>query len=337
MNKKNIRFASASVDFYFGTSFGTLKQIVDPSRTILITDQNVWDLHQKRFRGWKTIVVPPGEASKVQATVDTVINQLIQMAADRTYSLVGVGGGVVTDLTGYIASVYMRGIPFGFVPTTVLALVDASIGGKNGIDVGAYKNMVGVIRQPRFILQDIIFLNTLPQKEWANGFAEIIKHAAIANASVFRYLEEHGPAYFQKHKKEACALIQKNALLKAAIVQKDEEERSLRKLLNFGHTLGHAIENAYGLSHGEAISIGMAKAADISSQLTGFKGSSRLKELLQRYHLPVSHSFNTDAVIRILSADKKKDGNAINYILLEKIGKAVIRPIPIVDFQKYLS
>ena len=145
--------------------------------------------------------VKSGEEYKVQATVDTIIEQLIAMEADRKTTLVGIGGGVVTDITGYVASVYMRGITFGFVPTTFLAMVDASIGGKNGIDVGVYKNMVGIIRQPSFILHDLIFLNTLPQSEWENGFAEIIKHACIKDAAMFRELETNSLKKYQDGKK----------------------------------------------------------------------------------------------------------------------------------------
>src|SRR5215211_1810927 len=157
MQKKTFRFSNASVDFYFAGGFAYLKKIVDQKNSVLITDDNVFLHHQKRFKNWNTIVLKPGEEFKIQATVDSVVEQLIAMEADRTTTLIGVGGGVITDLTGYIASVYMRGVRFGFVPTSLLAMVDASIGGKNGIDVGNYKNMVGIIRQPAFILHDLIF------------------------------------------------------------------------------------------------------------------------------------------------------------------------------------
>ena len=160
------KFGSSSTAFFFAAGISHLKKITDPKATILITDQNLFDAHAQRFKGWKTIVLKPGEEFKVQSTVDTIIQQLIDMEADRKTTLVGIGGGVITDITGYVASVYMRGLRFGFIPTSLLALVDASIGGKNGIDVGVYKNMVGVIRQPSFILHDMIFLNTLPQREW---------------------------------------------------------------------------------------------------------------------------------------------------------------------------
>jgi 3-dehydroquinate synthase len=166
MQKKTFRFSNASVDYYFSGGVQHLKQVVDQKNTIIVTDENVFSAHQKRFKNRNTIVLKPGEEYKIQATVDAVIGQLIEMKADRTTTLIGVGGGVVTDLTGYVASVYMRGIRFGFIPTTLLSLVDASIGGKNGIDVGVYKNMVGIIRQPSFILHDLIFLNTLPENEW---------------------------------------------------------------------------------------------------------------------------------------------------------------------------
>src|SRR4029453_3783228 len=150
---------------------------------------------------WSTIILQPGEEYKVQETVNTIVQQLIEIEADRKFTLVGVGGGVITDLTGYVASVYMRGISFGFIPTSLLAMVDASIGGKNGIDVGVYKNMVGIIRQPKFILHDMIFLNSLPQKEWENGFAEIIKHAAIKDETMFRELENSSFKKYQGRQK----------------------------------------------------------------------------------------------------------------------------------------
>jgi len=329
MQKKTFRFSNASVDYYFAGGISHLKEIVDNKNTILITDENVFAHHQKRFKNWNTIVLKPGEEYKVQATVDSIIEQLIEMEADRKTTLVGVGGGVITDLTGYVASVYMRGIRFGFVPTTLLSLVDASIGGKNGIDVGVYKNMVGIIRQPSFILHDLVLLNSLPENEWRNGFAEIIKHACIKDAAMFRELEKNDLNFYQKRKKETGALIQRNALIKTKVVQQDEFEQGDRKLLNFGHTLGHALENQYELSHGEAISIGMTYAASLSQQLKKFKQTERVVNVLEKYGLPTFAQFDKDKVINVLKMDKKKTKDSINFILLERIGKAVIQPISI--------
>ena len=329
MQKKTIRFGPAAVDYYFAGGFAQLKEIVDQKTAVIITDENVFAAHQKRFKNWHTIVLKAGEEFKVQATIDTIIEQLIAFEADRNFVLIGVGGGVITDITGYAASVYMRGIKFGFVPTSLLALVDASIGGKNGIDVGVYKNMVGVIRQPAFILHDLIFLNTLPEAEWQNGFAEIIKHACIKDAAMFRQLQSCDIFFYQKRKKETCALIQRNALLKTKVVQADEFEKGERKLLNFGHTLGHALENQYELSHGQAISIGMVYAATISEGITGFKRKNVVADLLEQYGLPAHATFDKEKVISVLKMDKKKTKDSIHFILLERIGKAVIQTISI--------
>lgn len=337
MEKKTFRFGTTTVDYYFAGGFSKLKELVDPKRTILITDENVYRHHAKKFKGWDTIVLKPGEEFKVQATVDAVIDQLIEMGADRTTTLVGVGGGVITDLTGYVAAIYMRGISFGFVPTTLLALVDASIGGKNGIDVGIYKNMVGSIRQPAFILHDLAFLNTLPEIEWKSGFAEIIKHASIKDATMFKQLEGNTINTFQKSKKQTCNLIQRNALIKTKVVMQDEFEKGDRKLLNFGHTLGHALENQYELTHGEAISIGMVYAANLSQQITGFKQASRVISLLDQYQLPTFAQFNKEKVITALSKDKKKVKDTVHFILLEKLGKAIVQPISIDQIYQTLS
>lgn len=327
--QKTFQFITSAVTYYLADGFSRLKEIVDPKNAIIITDENVYGHHQKRFKGWNSIVLKSGEEYKVQATVDSVIEQLIEMEADRKTTLVGVGGGVITDLTGYIASIYMRGIPYGFVPTSLLAMVDASIGGKNGIDVGVYKNMVGIIRQPSFLLYDLAFLKTLPENEWRNGFAEIIKHACIKDAAMFKALEEESLTSYQKKKQQLSSLIQRNSLLKTKIVQQDEFEKGDRKLLNFGHTLGHALENQYELSHGEAISIGMTYASRLSQKLLRFKSPDRVIQLLEKYSLPTFAQFDKDKVINVLKMDKKKTKDSINFILLERIGKGVIQPIPI--------
>lgn len=329
MVKKNYRFNGAAVDYYLPGSMGGLKNMVPKGTTVIITDENVFEHHQQRFKGWNTIVLKSGEQYKTQLTVDSVVEQLIALGADRTWTLVGIGGGVITDLTGYIASIYMRGLAFGFVPTTLLAMVDASIGGKNGVDVGIYKNMVGTIRQPAFILWDITFLKTLPEDEWRNGFAEIIKHACIRDRGMFAELEKREPSFFYKKKGETMALIQRNVLIKTGVVQKDQFESGDRKLLNFGHTLGHALENQYELSHGQAISIGMTFAARLSAELTGFKQVDKVINLLEKYGLPTDVIYNKKKVFNALQKDKKKGAGAINFILLNKIGKGLIQSIPV--------
>ena len=329
MKKQTFRFSNASVDYYFDGSLGRLHEIADPAGTIVITDEHVYQAHAKKISRWNTIVLKPGEEYKNQATVDAIIEKLIEMGADRTSTLVGLGGGVITDITGYVASVYMRGIRFGFVPTTVLAMVDASIGGKNGIDVGVYKNMVGVIRQPAFLMHDVSLLKSLPDTEWRNGFAEIIKHACIKDAALFRKLEGGSVSAYRKNKQALLQLIRRNALLKTKVVQQDEFESGDRKLLNFGHTLGHAIENMYELSHGQAISIGMTYACHISEQFTGFRQTERVTQLLSRYGLPTYADFDKKKAFEILKKDKKKTKAEMSYVLLDKIGKGRIQNIPL--------
>lgn len=336
MQKTTFRFGSKSTDYYFAGGFSQLKEIVDKKAAVIITDENVFAAHQNKFKGWNTIVLKAGEQYKIQQTVDAVIEQLIEIGADRRWTLIGVGGGVITDLTGYIASVFLRGIRFGFVPTSLLALVDASIGGKNGIDVGDYKNMVGTINQPSFILHDLIFLNTLPDKEWRNGFAEIIKHACIKDAAMFNELEKRDVNFYQKKKKELCELIQRNALIKTKVVQKDERENGERRLLNFGHTLGHAIENQYQLMHGEAVAIGMGFAARLSGQLLKFNEAARIEIVLTQYGLPSAAAYDKNKVFAVLKGDKKKENDIIHFILLDKIGKGIIRTVSLNDLYEYL-
>jgi len=336
---KHIRykFSHSITDYYLAGGFSLLRIIVGVNDSVIITDENVYDAHTKKFRNRNVIVLKPGEEYKVQETVDSIIEQLIAFKADRKTILIGAGGGTITDITGYVASVYMRGIQFGFVPTTLLAMADASIGGKNGVNVGVFKNMIGTVRQPQFILHDMAFLNTLPQNEWENGFAEIIKHACIKDAVMFKELEENSIKKYQKSKKGICDLVQRNVILKTKVVQRDEFEKGERRLLNFGHTLGHALENQYELSHGQAISIGMTYAALISEKLVGFKEANRVTDLLLQFDLPTFAEFHRKKVFDVLAMDKKKEKQNINYVLLEKVGKGIIKSVPLKQVENLIS
>ena len=327
MQKKRFLFSDKTTVFYFDAAFALLETIVPKEKVVIVTDEHVLKAHQRKLKGYNTIVLKPGEAYKVQQTVDAVIDQLILMGADRQTVLVGFGGGVVTDLTGYVAGIYMRGIAVGYIPTTLLAMVDAAIGGKNGIDVGVYKNMVGLIRQPSFLIYDYSLLKTLPLQEWKNGFAEIIKHACIKDAKMFLELEQNRLSKYRKQPALLGKLVLRNALLKIKVVQNDEFEKGDRKLLNFGHTLGHAIENMYQLSHGEAISIGMTYAVFMSQQLQQYQEPERVIKLLQQYGLPTLVKFDAKKAFDVLLKDKKRSAESIHYILLQKTGKAVVQPI----------
>ena len=339
MNTIEQIFSEKTVTYYFDAEFLYLKQLVKKENVVILTDENVYAHHSKKFEGYKLIKFPAGEQYKNQTTVDQIINELIKLEADKNTMLIGVGGGVVTDIAGYVAAIYMRGIKFGLVPTSILAMVDAAIGGKNGIDVGVYKNMVGTIRQPDFIFYDYAFLQTLPVKEWVNGFAEIIKHACIKDALLFSMLEKYTLHELQTDTTLIAELIEKNVAIKNDIVTKDEFEKGDRKLLNFGHTIGHAIENMHQLPHGHAVSIGMVAACTLSEQISGlhFEEAKRIIKLLAKYHLPVIIETDHEKIFEVLKMDKKRVNGAINFILLEKIGHAVIKPIPLESLHQHLK
>ncbi len=337
MQKKSFTFSTSTVQYYFDADFGYLDKLVNKDSTILLADENFALKNKKSLAAWKTIIVPSGEQHKIQHTVDKIIELLISLGADRSTTLVGIGGGVVTDITGYVASIFMRGVRFAYVPTTVLGMTDAAIGGKNGINVGLHKNMVGLIRQPNFILFDYKLLKTLPKDEWVNGFAEIIKHACIHDAAMFAMLEEQKISFFQKDSSHLAKLIQRNVLLKTKTVLIDEFETGERKLLNFGHTIGHAVENLYKIPHGHAVSIGMGVACKISEQLTGFNQTDSVTKLLKQYGLPPQFHFDKEAVWELLLSDKKIKSGNIHYVVLNKIGKASTLSLPLEQLHKMIQ
>jgi 3-dehydroquinate synthase len=325
-----VQIGGKTILYHFNASIHAPEFLNDHRNKVLLTDTNVAQHLPERLRRMPCIAIPAGEKSKQQATADHIIGQMLEMGADKETLLVGIGGGVVTDLAGYVASIYMRGIAFGLVPTTLLAMVDAAIGGKNGVDLGQYKNLAGTIYQPDFIHFDYALTDTLPLDEWESGFAEIIKHACIADATLFAELQSKQLSDFRENKEALHALVKRNVLIKTSIVAEDEQGTGKRHLLNFGHTLGHPIELLCNLPHGHAVSIGMMLAAGISEEINGFSSAekSALKTLLEKYGLPVSVDTDTKKLTELAIKDKKKSGDAIRFVLLRSIGDADVIKIP---------
>jgi 3-dehydroquinate synthase len=329
--QQTVTFPSGTVNYLFESSFADIWQTCDKEYTVIVTNEHIAKLYGRLFKDVKMLVLPPMESSKDLHTIGSLSRQLLEMEATRKAMLVGVGGGVITDITGFLASVYMRGVSFGFVPTTLLAMVDASVGGKNGVNLGMNKNIIGTITQPKFILYDTRFLDTLPDDEWSNGFAEIIKCACIFDAEMFNELSTHTISYYKDQNNEALdALIKKCADWKNKTVIADEREAGIRKLLNFGHTAAHAIENLYEIPHGKAVGIGMVIACKVSEHIAGLDSgvTERLTSLLSRYHLPVKMKIDAKKAMEILRMDKKRNDDLVDYIVLEKLGQAAIRTMP---------
>jgi 3-dehydroquinate synthase len=295
-------------------------------KIIVITDNNVDNLYRKQFPSEDIISIGTGESIKTLDTVRDIYHRLVEMNADRSTFIIGIGGGVVCDICGFAASTYMRGLRFAYIPTTLLAQVDASVGGKNGVNLGGYKNLVGIFNQPEFVLCDGNLLKTLPQREVICGIAEIIKHAAIADIDLFDYLEMNYEKAITLEDDMMDKLIFDSVVIKSDIVNRDETEQGERRKLNFGHTFGHAIEKVTDCNHGEAISIGMVMACDLSVQkgLLTAEAAYRLKRLLQRFKLPTAVKVSPDKVMDAIQKDKKRTGDNVHFVFLNSIGKAVV-------------
>lgn len=325
MQSYTLKFPSGATEYLFEAGLDRLRALARPERTVIITDERVAELHGAAFTDYRLLTIPAGEASKSWKTIEHLAEQLIALQADRQTLLLGLGGGVVTDITGFLAGIYMRGIACAFVPTTLLAMVDAAIGGKNGVNLSAHKNMLGLIRQPSFILYHTDFLLTLPPEEWSNGFAEIIKYGYIADTRILTTLQQGDIPYFQKHPQQLSELIEGCANIKNKIVLADETETGLRRMLNFGHTAGHAFEMLYQLPHGYAVGLGMLLAVQLSTRYKGLAPQTlqQLTGLLEKYGLPAKIDYDPQQVLDVIRMDKKKSDDSIHYILLEKPGVAI--------------
>lgn len=313
-------------NIYIGESYLNLDTYLPQSQVIIVTDKQVYSHYKSFISNYENIVIPMGESAKTWATVEFIINELLDKNADRNTFLVGMGGGLVTDITGFVASIFMRGIRFGFVASSLLAQVDASLGGKTGINFHNYKNMVGIFNSPDFVICDANLLKTLPKREIRSGFGEVIKHALIKDVRLFTYLEENATKLLTLDAKALEEIIGRAIKIKAEVVKKDWKEKGERKQLNFGHTLGHAIENNSQLAHGEAVAVGMYWAAEWSVE-KGFleeKELSRIKRLIEKFELPTTHGVSAGVCRKFMQKDKKKQGSTIDFVFLEQIGKAKV-------------
>ena len=303
-------------------------------RWYILTDSNVSRLHGDRLldvlRGAglavEIIEFAAGESSKTIATCIGLAEELLKRGADRSSGLIALGGGVVGDVAGFVASIYMRGIPCVQVPTTLLAQVDSSIGGKTGVDLAAGKNMLGTFLQPRAVFIDLSFLDTLPTREFTNGLAEIVKYGIIEDPELLAAVEEGAEAFQSRDPALLERLVSTSCRIKKGVVEIDETEKGLRRILNFGHTVGHAIEaeSQYAIAHGEAVAMGMAAAVFISERqrYLSAEDRERIVSVIGRVGLPVRipQALDTGRILSRIGTDKKKTGGKIHFVLLRKPG-----------------
>ena len=313
-------------------AFAQLPERLLGCRGLVITDANVDACHGARVMDllgeeWGKMVVAAGEKSKSAAIWADLLENIAAARLDRQSVLVALGGGVVGDLTGFAAAAYMRGIGFVQVPTSLLAMVDSSVGGKTGINLTAGKNLVGAFHQPRAVVADLDSLATLPRREFAAGMAEVVKYGVALEGAFFDWLEQHAGAIEAREPAVLEQMVARSCEIKADIVSRDEREGGLRAVLNFGHTLGHAIEKTTGYGgvlHGEAVALGMVYALELAQEQRGFAPAevARARDLLQRFELPIrpAKEWAWPDLLAAMGLDKKAAAGQVRVVLGERLG-----------------
>jgi 3-dehydroquinate synthase len=340
LDRLTVHTENAESEILIGESYRNLPEYLPQNKqVIIITDTNVMKYYGTFIRSYPFIEIGSGEKHKNMDTLKHIYGQLLDLNAGRDSFIAAFGGGIVCDVAGFAASTYMRGIPFGFVPTTLLSQVDASVGGKNGVNFREYKNMIGTFNQPRFVLCDTALLQTLPDREYISGFAETVKAAVIRDAGLFVRMEENTESIAARDPETLLRIVSESVKIKAGVVESDERERDERRILNFGHTFGHAIELQTSVSHGEAVSIGMMIAAKWSVNELGLPAEQmeRIENLLEKLGLPVKTNIRPEEMIPVLRKDKKREDDAIFLVLLEAIGKAKVCKTPVGAIEKKLT
>ena len=339
MRRMEIGGKTGRCEILVGEPISRLAEYCKAEKAAIITDGSVRKLHGSSFPDYPVIEIGRGEAEKTLATVEGIYRRFMEFGLDRQSVVVGIGGGIVCDVAGFAAATYLRGVRFGFVPTTLVAMTDAAVGGKNGVNFEGYKNLIGTIRQPDFVLCDFGLLSTLPPLEIRCGFAETIKHAAIADAQLFAYLEGHLGEAMALKKSVIEKVMHDSLSVKAVIVSADESESGERRKLNFGHTFGHALERMLGMPHGEAVSAGMCIDARISVKkgMCAKEDAERLVALLEKAGLPTEVPAKAKGrakeMMDAIRKDKKRKSEAVGMALLEGIGKAKVCEVKMAELE----
>lgn len=305
-----------------------LTELLPKARVIVITDHNIDRLYSSVLAPYEKIVIGEGEEIKTLATMESIYTQLIEMGADRKTFLLGFGGGIVTDITGFVAATYLRGVDFGFVSTTLLSQVDAGVGGKNGVNLGGYKNMIGTFNQPRFVICDVELLRTLNDREVRAGLAEVVKSAIIADPELFEMLEGYTFEQLRGDEELLARAIIASVTVKAAIVERDERESGERRKLNLGHTFAHAIEKlSREMIHGEAVAVGMDIATNIARNLgiISEADAERINRLQRQLGFELTPPLAVSELLSAINKDKKAEEGSIYMVLPRAIGDCEVR------------
>ncbi|MFN3295648.1 3-dehydroquinate synthase [Caldimonas sp.] len=323
-----------SADSYAGLPRSRMAAIVSNETVAPLYAQALADALAARHERVIQVVLPDGEVHKDWPTLDRIFDALLAEGCDRQTVLYALGGGVVGDMTGFAAACYMRGVPFVQVPTTLLAQVDSSVGGKTAINHPRGKNMIGAFYQPQAVVCDLDVLDTLPERELSAGLAEVIKYGPIADPAFLDWIEANIAALRARDKAALAHAVRRSCEIKAWVVGQDERESGLRAILNFGHTFGHAIEAGLGYGHwlhGEAVGCGMVMASELSARLGLMPASfvDRMRRLIERAGLPVQGPpLGASRYLDLMRVDKKNEGGQIRFVVIEALGRAGLRAVP---------
>ncbi|WP_305155624.1 3-dehydroquinate synthase [uncultured Alistipes sp.] len=320
---------------YVGPAADLLPGLLPEGRVVVVCDATIDRLYGPLFQSHDRMLIGSGESIKTLQTVETLYRRFIEAGVDRRTFILAVGGGIVTDVAGFAASTYMRGLSFGFVPTTLLGQVDAAVGGKNGVNVDGYKNMAGTFTQPRFVICDPALLRSLPDREFRAGLAEVVKTAVIEDAELFARLENTSFGALRTDTDLLSDAISASIRVKAGIVERDERETGERRKLNLGHTLAHAIEKCSArMNHGEAVAVGTAMIADVAVKLGLLSPTDRdrIVALLLALGFELTPPVDVRRLLKEVGKDKKSEDGLLRIVLPVGIGDCIVRPIRVEEF-----
>ena len=329
MEKIVINTGGRNSEIHIGEDWKSIFKLIPEKGVAIITDENVFNIYGNYFPHFISVILSPGEKSKDLRVIGNVALRMLEAGIDRSGFVLGIGGGVVCDIAGFTASIYMRGIRCGYVSTTLLSQVDASIGGKTGVNLGNTKNMLGTFNQPEYVICDPSMLKSLPDEEYFSGLSELIKTALIGNEKLFELTENNYDAIVRRDIDFLTRVISLSVSFKASVVTQDEKENGLRRILNFGHTYGHAIEMATSFNHGYAVACGMELAADFSYE-KGYLGESdrnRILNVLKKFGLLRDYSITPSKMNKLIYRDKKKADDEISFVFLRSIGNAFVEKV----------